>query len=344
MAGTMVSLHHERETSMKNLVAAVSLLASVLVASPMVHGHSGVVVTSGKTPTAPMIDGVISAAEWSNAAVLPFTIRTVPGTLYVMHDNTYLYVAGVMSDPIAGLNSFQLIFDNNHNGLLDLGDNALVTNLGPGLFDDYYNGQCCWLFDAFDGGANDGMGIGMHAGGQATFEIRYPLCSADTLHDFCLHPGSTVGFNIVYQPGNGSFYAGYPSFAPFDPSHFADLVIPQEIVKVGIDIHPGVTPNAINPRSRGKIPVAILSSATFDATTQVAISSLTFGRNGDEPSLLFCNAGGEDVNGDGLLDLVCHFDNALAGFTEWEFQGTLKGSTTSGVPLTGSDSVTIVGR
>jgi hypothetical protein len=186
--------------------------------------------------------------------------------------------------------------------------------------------------------------VAQHANGQATFEIRYPLCSADAAHDFCLQPGSRVGFNIVYQPGDGSFYAGYPSFAPFDATRFADLVIPQSMVTVAIDIQPGTTPNAINPRGRGKIPVAILSSAAFDATTQVAFSSLTFGRNGDEPSLLFCNAKGEDVNGDGLLDLVCHFDASVAGFTEWEYQGTLKGTTVSGMPLVGTDAVTMVGR
>jgi len=327
---------------MKSLVLAISLVLSVLVASPA-RGHSGIEVVSGKTTTSPIIDGVRNPAEWADAAVLPFQIHTVPGTFHVMHDNTYLYMAVVFNDPFVGLNSLALLFDNGHTGALAFGDNTLVVNLGPGLYDDYYNGQCCFLFDASDGGANDGTGMGAYANGQATFEIRYPLCPADALHDFCLAPGSRVGFNIVYQPGNGAFYAGYPSIAWTDMSRFGDLVIPSSVVTVGIDIHPGAAPNAINPRSRGKIPVAILSSATFDATTQVAVPSLTFGRNGDEASLAFCNTQGEDVNGDGFLDLVCHFDTTLAGFTEWEFQGTLKGSTVSGVPLTGSDSVTIVG-
>ena len=40
--------------------------------------------------------------------------------------------------------------------------------------------------------------------------------------------------------------------------------------------------------------------------------SLTFGHSGDEKSLAFCDPGGQDVNGDGLPDLVCHFDNQLA--------------------------------
>jgi hypothetical protein len=36
---------------------------------------------------------------------------------------------------------------------------------------------------------------------------------------------------------------------------------------ISIDIKPGTFPNRINPRSKGKITVAILSTDTFDATT-----------------------------------------------------------------------------
>ncbi len=39
------------------------------------------------------------------------------------------------------------------------------------------------------------------------------------------------------------------------------------ILMVDIDIKPGGDPNSINLNSRGVIPVAILSTETFDATT-----------------------------------------------------------------------------
>jgi hypothetical protein len=68
---------------------------------------------------------------------------------------------------------------------------------------------------------------------------------------------------------------------------------------------PGGTPNSINPSTRGATPVAILSAATFNAPAEINVATLTFGRTGDEHSLIFCNPG-EDVNGDGLPDLVCH--------------------------------------
>ena len=93
---------------------------------------------------------------------------------------------------------------------------------------------------------------------------------------------------------------------------------------------------------QGKIPVAILSTLEFDALAMVNLSSLTFGKTGDEESLAFCNENGEDVNGDGLLDLVCHFDTQLTGFQSGDFEGVLIGKTTEGLALEGKDFLTIL--
>jgi hypothetical protein len=114
------------------------------------------------------------------------------------------------------------------------------------------------------------------------------------------------------------------------------------VIEVTIDIKPGSAPNSINPQSKGKIPVAILSTSDFDAPNEVDQDSLTFGPTGDEESLAFCSPSPEDVNYDGLDDLVCHFDTQSAGFEcgdEWSY---LKGQTGDSVPIEGGDSVRIV--
>jgi hypothetical protein len=67
-----------------------------------------------------------------------------------------------------------------------------------------------------------------------------------------------------------------------------------------------------------------------------------FGRLGDELSLAFCNSNGEDVNADGLLDLVCHFNTKLTGFLAGDAHGTLKGKTIDGLPFMGTDFVRII--
>jgi hypothetical protein len=111
-------------------------------------------------------------------------------------------------------------------------------------------------------------------------------------------------------------------------------VTPQ-IQQITIEIKPGSDDLApINPKSKGKIPVALLSSSKFDAMN-VDVSSLTFGATGDEKSFSRCDQSGEDVNGDGRLDLVCHFENQLAGFEKGDLEGIIRGKTKWGTRIEG---------
>jgi len=112
---------------------------------------------------------------------------------------------------------------------------------------------------------------------------------------------------------------------------------------VEIDIKPGSLVNPVNPKSKGTIPVAILSSHEFDAPGSVDRFSLTFGRTGQEESLAFCAGSAEDVNGDGFLDIVCHFYTQPARFRTGDAEGILQGKTIEGRIIEGRDSVRIIG-
>jgi len=110
---------------------------------------------------------------------------------------------------------------------------------------------------------------------------------------------------------------------------------------VDISIKPDAAPPVpINPRSHGTIPVAIISTATFNSVATVDANSLTFGRTGDEQSLAFCNA--DDINGDGLIDLVCHFETQSTGFEPGGTLGILKGRTSQGTPIIGQEAIVTV--
>ena len=101
--------------------------------------------------------------------------------------------------------------------------------------------------------------------------------------------------------------------------------VSPQVQQISIEIKPGNNGLApINPRSNGKIPVALLSSTGFDAMN-VKTESLTFGRTGNEMSLSHCGRSGEDINGDGRLDLVCHFENQKAGFKKGDLEGIVQG-------------------
>jgi hypothetical protein len=107
-----------------------------------------------------------------------------------------------------------------------------------------------------------------------------------------------------------------------------------------IDIKPGSDRNPVNPRSRGTIPVAVLSTAVFDATT-VDPSSVRFGPQGTEARPV--RAGVEDVNDDGRADLLLNFDLQQIGFICGQTSASLSGQTIAGDALQGSDAVATVG-
>jgi hypothetical protein len=104
-----------------------------------------------------------------------------------------------------------------------------------------------------------------------------------------------------------------------------------------IDIKPGDSTNPINLKNKGVIPVAIISTSTFDATT-VDRASVTFGPIGAKS----VSSSLENVNGDGLLDLVLHFRTQQTGIHANDVQACLTGQTGTGMSIQGCDSIRIV--
>jgi hypothetical protein len=108
-----------------------------------------------------------------------------------------------------------------------------------------------------------------------------------------------------------------------------------DVQVVRIDVRPGSKSFVrLNPKWRDSIPVAILSSRSFDAR-KVDVSTLTFGRTGEEQSLRKCNKGYAHLNRDRRPDLVCHFDNQSAAFELGDEVGVLRGTTVDGTPIEG---------
>jgi hypothetical protein len=55
----------------------------------------------------------------------------------------------------------------------------------------------------------------------------------------------------------------------------------------------------------------------------------------------FCSTP-QDVNKDGLLDVLCHFSAQKTGFQLGDKQGVLTGKTVGGASIRGTDSVAVV--
>jgi hypothetical protein len=115
-----------------------------------------------------------------------------------------------------------------------------------------------------------------------------------------------------------------------------------KVLPIQIDIKPGGVPNPINLGSQGNVPVAILTTETFDAST-VDVSSIRFAgapvaeRNNDTTKATL-----EDVDGDGDLDLMLHFDTQMLVLTSTSIEATLTAITSSGRCVSGTDSIKIV--
>jgi hypothetical protein len=113
------------------------------------------------------------------------------------------------------------------------------------------------------------------------------------------------------------------------------------VLQISIEIKPGsgdVAP--INPKSHGKIPVALLGAADF-AVDDVDTDSLGFGHTGNESSLAKCGTPG-DVNGDLYPDLVCHFENQAAKWDSSDEEGILRGRLENGMKFEGRGWLKVV--
>lgn len=118
-------------------------------------------------------------------------------------------------------------------------------------------------------------------------------------------------------------------------------VVPDEFPVI-IDIKPGSFPNSINTKSLGVIPVAILGEETFDFTV-FDLATLSFGPGGATPAH---GIHPEDVDGDGITDLVLHFATRETGLAVGDTEACIEGQTvdfgSGSLPITGCDSVDIV--
>ncbi|MDP2729015.1 MAG: hypothetical protein Q8O55_00805 [Dehalococcoidales bacterium] len=109
--------------------------------------------------------------------------------------------------------------------------------------------------------------------------------------------------------------------------------------EVEIDIKPGSDPNSINPKSKGVIPVAILTTPDFDAST-VDPDTVRFGP--DEAEAVHWAL--EDVDRDGDTDMILHFKTQDTGIQAGDTEATLTGEPVGGQVFAGTDSVRTVGK
>jgi len=121
---------------------------------------------------------------------------------------------------------------------------------------------------------------------------------------------------------------------------------PLVVESIEIDIKPGGDPNSINPSVKGVIPVAIFGLDTFDVADVDGVT-LAFGPDGSAPAHDLSDPAEfsdhlEDVDGDGLEDLIAHFHTEETGIAFGDMEACVTGDFLDGTPFEGCDAVRTV--
>lgn len=120
-------------------------------------------------------------------------------------------------------------------------------------------------------------------------------------------------------------------------------VFKRTYIPVNVDIRPDDYPNNINPMSRGRVPIAVLTTDDFDASS-INLNTVIF--LGATPVMDII----EDVDNDGDDDILFFFKIQELDFDLLEYiEGqefpfaTLTGETYDGTPVKGKDTVRLIG-
>jgi hypothetical protein len=115
----------------------------------------------------------------------------------------------------------------------------------------------------------------------------------------------------------------------------------MQVITVRIDLRPDdPPPTLVAPKSQGMLPVGILTTDSFDATT-VAIATIRLGPTGKEAAPVRVNRA--DVDRDGDTDLQLFFAVQELGVTCSDKALILRGRTTGGQEIEGSEPIVMDG-
>ena len=293
------------------------------------------------------VDG--NGSTWANKGVNLYIGYGGYGTLAISNGGTVSSLHGrIGSEPnstgtvtVDGngstwTNSSYLSVGNRGAGTLTISNDALVSVAGTLTVDDDNDGDgfvnmATGGMLALMGDANDSLAsfLGLVHGSGA---IRY---WNDSISDWADITGATYGEDYTLEYITEGDLAGYTVLT---------VGTAPITLSVDIDVRPGSDVNPINLKSGGVIPVAILTTDTFDATTidpdTIELSGAAVAVRGNGKHVM---AEQTDVDSDGDIDLLVHIETQALVIEPGTTIVTLTGETFDGMQIEGSDDIKLVG-
>jgi YVTN family beta-propeller protein len=302
------------------VLGAASVLAIVsLIATSVAHAEPFAYVTN-------VVDNNVSVIDTaSNAVIATVAVGAGPVGVAITPDGAFAYVANLFSDNVS-------VIDIASNTVI-----ATVTGVGIGPNNVAITPDGAFAY-VTDGGSSNVRVID-----TASNAVTATVAVDGSASDVAITPDGAFAYVANGRSDNVSVIdtASNAVTATVTVGDFpwGVAITPEPLaIEVRIDIKPGSNKNPINLRSKGNIAVAILSTGKFDAT-QVNWETVTFGP--DEATEIHQRSHLKDVDKDGDLDFLLHFNIRETGIECGDKTATLTGETFNGEAFTGSDKITV---
>ena len=198
------------------------------------------------------------------------------------------------------------------------------------------------VVDAITGSlASSQYTIGTPTGAPCTLSSSGFSCSLDTLK-----VGGSVAINVTIVPNTPGTIVNQASASTdstdTDTTNNGSSSTTIVFLPVEIDVQPGVGSSAINVAKAGLIPVAILTTSSFDASI-IDATSVCFGDDGSAAQRSCTETHGTghlmDVNKDKVADLLLHYEASQTGIDAGDTRACLTAVTTGGIHVYGCDTI-----